>query len=214
MSISNYLTSGFILKKARELAAVAHLAEADKADPLFQKAYEAFACYSSSRAGYADCLHSWGLALVNQAQNKTGDNALKVLDQAMMKFNLCDTLKPNHIGASLDNGVAMMTVAKIKYSHPNDDWYVNAKKSFLKAETIQQDSAAYNLACLYAIQGKTDDCLKSLEKARNCGLIPDEQAILNDADLNNVKQLSWFDEFISSLTIEEPVEEIKFNPYK
>ena len=74
---------------------------------------------------------------------------------------------------------------------------------FFNAENIQQGLASYNLACLYALQNKADNCLEALEKARDCGLVPDQQDILNDADLDNVKQLSWFDEFIKSLADEE-----------
>ena len=55
-----------------------------------------------------------------------------------------------------------------------------------------------------------DSCLEALEKARDCGLIPDEQDILNDADLDNIKPLVWFSEFITSLAVEEePVKEVK-----
>ncbi len=214
MSIQNYIISGFILKNARKLAATAHLAESEQADQLFQEAYDAFASYSTSRALYPDCLHSWGLTLVNHAKKKTGDNALNLLDQAMLKFNLCDAVKPGHLGAFLDGGVALMEVAKVKCLAADNEWYSKAKASFLSAEEIQQGSASYNLACLYAIQNKADSCLEALEKARDCGLIPDKQDILNDADLDNVKKLPWFDEFIASLNIEEPPEEIYRDPYK
>ncbi len=214
MTILNYLSSDFVLKKARKLAAEAHLADGEKADQLFQEAYKNFASYSTYRALYPDCLHSWGLALVNQAGKKTGDNALKILDEAIVKFNLCDAVKPDHLGAFLDGGVALMTVAKIKCLSADDEWYVKAKKSFVSAEEIQQGSASYNLACLYAMQSNTDACLDALEKARDCGIIPDEQDILTDTDLDNVKQLSWFDEFISSLSLPALPEEMYKDPYK
>ena len=141
--------------------------------------------------------------MVNQAQKKSGDAAIKILEQAITKFNLCDTVRPNHLGASLDGGVALMELAKAKGLSSGDDLYVKANESFLNAEKIQQGSASYNLACLYALQNKVDACLESLEEARDCGLIPDEQDILNDADLDNVKQLAKFGEFSTSLADEE-----------
>ena len=210
MSVLNYLLSGSKFKKAKNLSAEAHLEEGEKADQLFQEAYENFASVSSSRVSYPDALHNWGLALINQAEKKTGDATIKILEEAITKFNLCDTVKPNHLGASLDGGVALMELAKAKGLSVDGDLYVKAKESFLNAENIQQGSASYNLACLYALHNEGDSCLEALEKARDCGLVPDEQDILNDADLGNVKQLSWFGEFISSLANEEePAKETK-----
>ena len=203
MSVSNYLLSGHKFKKAKNLSAAARLEDGEKADALFQEAYENFSAISSVRVQYPDALHCWGLALVNQAQKKSGDAAIKILEEAITKFSLCDTVKPNHIGASLDKGVALMALAKVKGLSSDGDLYIKANESFLNAEEIQHGSASYNLACLHALHNKADACLESLEKARDCGLIPDEQDILNDADLNNVKKLSWFREFIASLADKE-----------
>lgn len=210
MSVSNYLLSGSKLKKAKNLSAAAQLEDGEKADQLFQEAYGNYSSVSVSRVGYPDALHNWGLALVNQAQKKSGDAVIKILEEAITKFNLCDSVKPNHLGASLDGGVALMGLAKAKGLNINDDLYVKAKESFLNAENIQHGSASYNLACLYALKNEGDACLGALEKARDCGLVPDEQDILNDSDLDNVKSLSWFGEFIKSLADEEePAKETK-----
>ena len=210
MSVLNYLLSGSKLKKAKNLSTEAHLAEGEKADQLFQEAYENFSSVSSSRVSYPDALHNWGLALINQAQKKSGEAAIKILEEAITKFNLCDTVKPDHLGASLDGGVALMGLAKAKGLGANDDLYVKAKESLLNAENIQHGSGSYNLACLYALHNDGDACLEALEKAKDCGLVPDEQDILNDADLDNVKQASWFGKFISSLADEEePAKETK-----
>ncbi|KAF3977684.1 MAG: hypothetical protein HFP77_05660 [Methylococcales symbiont of Iophon sp. n. MRB-2018] len=218
MSITNYMISGFILKKAKKLAAAARLEDGEKADKLFQQAYDAFASYSTSRAWYSDCLHNWGLALFNQSQKKEGDAALKILDEALTKFTLCEAVKPKHIGAALDGGVALMAVAKIKCLSADDEMYSKAKQSFLIVEEVHPGTAAYNLACLHALQSKAEDCLKALETARDCGVAPNEEDILNDPDLNNVKQLSWFSGFISSLSDEVVEEDPKFtaegNPIK
>ncbi len=210
MSVSNYLISGFILKKARKLSAAARLEDGEKADLLFQEAYKSFEAYSPSRAWYPDALHSWGLALLNQSSKKSGDSAIKILDEAIIKFNLCNAVKPNHLGASLDGGVALMAVAKIKCLDVDDALYVKAQESFLSAEEIQQGVASYNLACLYALQGNADACLASLKKAQDCALLPEEQDILNDSDLNNIKELSWFTNFIASLADDaEPETQVK-----
>lgn len=203
MSIFNYLLSGVKLKQAKKLSAMARLENGEKADQLFQQAYACFSSYSSHRARYYDALHGWGLALVNQSHGKSKEERIKLLEQAITKFIFCDAVKPNHLGALLDGGVAYMELAKAQDLSFDDNLYVKAKASFVSAEAIQQGSASYNLACLNALQHNTDACLLGLEQARDCGLIPDEQDILNDTDLDNVKSLSWFNEFMTSLVDEE-----------
>jgi hypothetical protein len=154
MSVVNYLLSGSKLKKAKMLSAAARLEDGEKADQLFQEAFDNFSSVSSSRVGYPDALHGWGLALVNQAQKKSADTAIKILEEAITKFNLCDAVKAHHLGASLDGGVALMGLAKAKGLNADDDLYVKAKESFLNAENIQQGSARLHiiwLACMHYI---------------------------------------------------------------
>lgn len=215
MSISNYLLSGTRFNKAKNLAAEARLEEGEKADALFQEAYENFSTISSARVQYPDSLYLWGLALLNQAHTKSDDIAIKILEEAIIKFNLCDAVRPNHLGASLDGGVAHMDLARIKGVDLDNDLYTKAKESFLNAEEIQSGSASYNLACLYALHNDADASLESLEKAREHNLLPDEKDILNDSDLDNVKQATWFDEFITSLSAEiEETEKVSLDLYK
>lgn len=203
MSISNYLFSGYKLKKAKKLALAARSENGEAADKLFQQAYTYFASYSNHRARYPDALHAWGLALLNHSHQKQGQEAVKLLEQASTKFTLCDAVKTNHLGALLDGGVAYMNLAKARGLALSDELYVKAKASFASAETIQQGSAAYNLACLSALQNNVSACLAALEEARDCGLIPDKRAILSDSDLDSVKSLSWFGSFIASLDDQE-----------
>jgi len=199
MSVSNYLLSGFKFKKAKELSANACLENNEKSDALFQQAYDNFGSISSARIQYPEALHCWGLALINQARQKSDEIASKLFEEAIMKFNLCETVKENHLGASLDKGVALMEQANVKKLSLDNDLYSKAKDSFLKAEQIQQGTASYNLACLYALQNNKEACFKSLKKAQDYGIFPDKQTILDDTDLDNVKQLAEFDEFINSL---------------
>ncbi len=203
MSVSNYLLSGYKLKKARKLAALARTKEGGQADQLFKQAYENFSAISTARARYPDALHDWGLALFNQSQTKSGDECIKLIEEAISKFNLCDTVQPNHIGACLDGGVALMGLAKAKGLSVNDDLYNRAKEKFLTAENVQKGSSSFNLACMFALQNKADDCLTALEKARDFGLVPEEQDIIDDPDLDNIKQLSWFKEFLESLDVDD-----------
>ncbi len=96
-----------------------------------------------------------------------------------------------------------MALAKSKQVGLDHELFSRAIESFESAEKIQLGSASYNLACMYALHNEADACLKALEKARDHGLVPDEQDIINDDDLKNVTQLPWFSEFIESLAKKE-----------
>ncbi len=199
MSIVGYLLSGSSLKKAKKVVLEARQEQGEKADQLFQQAYKSYATISKSYSAYSDALHSWGFALLLQAQTKSSDEAAKIYEEAINKFSLCKTVSPMHLGAAVDGGVALLGLANSKQVSLDNELYAKAKESFISAEKIQQGSAAYNLACLFALQNKAEDCLKALEDARDYGLVPDGQDILNDDDLENVKKLPWFADYVDSL---------------
>ncbi len=203
MSILGYLLSGRQLEKAKNLTFEARQEKGEKADQLFQQAYDIFATIPTSSSNHADALYFWGFAILHRAYAKPSNEASKIFEEAITKFSSCKTVAPDHLGASIDSGVALMGLAKCKQVSLGDELYSKAKESFEKAEKIQQGSASYNLACLYALQNKSEECLKALENARDHGLVPDEQDILDDEDLKNIKQLPWFAEYIKSLTAEQ-----------
>ncbi len=209
MSILGYLLSGFKLEKAKKLTLEARQEKGEKADQLFQQAFDNFSTISKSSSNYADTLYYWGFAILHQAFTKPSDEAIKIFEEAITKFSSCKNISPKHLGASIDSGVALMGLAKSKQVNLDNELYSKAKESFETAEKIQHGSASYNLACMYALHDKGDDCLKALENARDHGLVPDEQDIINDDDLKNVKQLPWFSEFITSLKEEKEEEKEK-----
>lgn len=203
MSILSFLLSDIKFKKAKKLTHAARQEQGEKADQLFQQAYDNFSDISKSYSKYADAVHSWGFALLNQAQSKPASEAISIFEEAVNKFSLCKTISPQHLGAAVDGGVALLGLAKSKQVDLDDELYRKAKESFEAAEKIQSGSASYNLACIHALNNEGDACLKALEKARDDGLIPDETEIINDDDLKNVKESPWFAEFMQSLAEEK-----------
>jgi len=200
MSIHSYLLSGSHFKKAKQLTLDARQETGEKADQLFQQAYNNFSAISESYSNYSDALYYWGFALLHQAQTSSTEKSIKVFEDAINKFSFCKTVAPDHLGAAIDGGVALLGLAKAKQMGLEHELYRKAKESFGAAEKIQTGSASYNLACIYALQNEANACLKALENARDHGLVPDEQDIINDDDLKNVKQMPWFAEYINSLT--------------
>jgi len=90
-------------------------------------------------------------------------------------------------------------LARLNQAKADDQLYLFAKKQFEKANTIQAGTASYNLACIYGLQGKVDECLAALENARIKVTLPAINDILNDPDMSTVKNQAWFTAFIDSL---------------
>ncbi len=198
-----FLTSGFTLNAGIKLVNEARAADAGAADALYQQAYDKFASIAATNGKYAQAIYHWGFGLLHQANNKSGDDAVRILNEAIDKFTVCQNVKPDYMGAAVDGGVAYLNIARIKVLPLDHEVYAKAKESFEKAETIQEGCASYNLACMYAMNNEGDAALRALEKARDLGLIPDKNMVLADDDLTNIRSQPWFDRFIESLDVEE-----------
>ena len=198
------------LDKAIKQAAKARKREGAEADHLFKTAYDGFASVIANDLLFTETLYNWGFALLHQAKTKSGDEAIKLYEQAIAKFSFCQTVNPSSIGSAIDSGVAYMDLARIKGVNPSDSLYELAEQQFNRANSIQKGTASYNLACIFALRNDEEACLNALEDSRNHGSLPAKDDILTDPDLENVKHHHWFMDFMTTLEIpeepEKPVE--------
>jgi len=199
MSLIASITKKSKLKATIEQTAKARKSEGSAADGLFKAAYKGYAEVLLDDPLRADALYNWGFALLHQAKTKTGDDAARIYQDAIDKFAFCMLINPNYLGAAINGGVAYMDLARLKQVKPEDALYEMAKKQFEKANAIQAGTASYNLACIYGLRGDKDACLIALENARDKVTLPEAGDILNDPDLDSVKEQAWFVEFMESL---------------
>ena len=197
------------LEKAVKQVAKARKCEGAEADHLFKTAYEGFAEVIAKDLLYTETLYKWGFALLHQAKTKTGDEAVKLYEEAIAKFSFCQTITPTSLGAAIDSGVAYMDLARIKGVNPSDELYEMAKQQFQRANSIQKGTASYNLACIFALRNDEEACLNALEDSKEHGSLPSNDDILADPDLDNMKHHHWFMDFMASLDIPEEPEESK-----
>jgi hypothetical protein len=198
MSILNSLTKRSRLNSAIKQTKEARKSEGNKADYLFKKVYEDYADIVQDDPLRAEALYFWGHALLHQAKTKIGEEALNLYRDAILKFAFCLTLEPNYLAAAIDGGVCYMDMARLESAAKNSELYAKAQQEFERANSIQAGAASYNLACIHALRGENEDCLKALENARDKGSLPDTQDILNDPDMAGVQDQAWFIELLEA----------------
>lgn len=200
MSILDSFTKKKALTAAINQTAKARNAEDKAADSLYKAAYHDYADVLVGDPLRSDALYHWGFALLHHAKTKTDIEAFKLLEEAIAKFSFCLLLNPSYLGAAINGGVACMDLARLIAVDSDDALYEQARTYFEKANAIQAGSASYNLACIYGLRNEEEACLQALENAQNKGSLPDAEEIMNDPDLDNVKDQPWFIGFIEKIT--------------
>ncbi len=199
MSLFASFTKKSKLDATVKQTAQARKSEGVKADQLFKGTYQGYAEVLQDDPLRAAALYHWGFTLLHHAKTKSGDEAIKLYEECIAKFSFCMLIDPNYMGAAIDGGVAYMDLARLKGVAPTDELYEMARKQFEQANSIQAGTASYNLACIYGLRGDGEACLNALQNAKDKGSLPDAQDILNDPDLDSVKNQGWFLEFMESL---------------
>ena len=57
-------------------------------------------------------------------------------------------------------------------------------------------SEAYNLACIFALLGRTEDCRHWLERAKERKTLPSRLHMQTDTDMDPVRDLPWFTDIL------------------
>jgi tetratricopeptide (TPR) repeat protein len=212
MSLFDAIKKKSTLKAAIEQISAARAAQGDRADALFNSAYQGFEFVVHKELMIAQALYNWGFALLHQAKTKTDEQAVALYQEAITKFSFCLTIDPDYLGAAIDGGVALMELARLQEASADDNLYVSAKRSFEKANKIQKGSASYNLACLYSLCNDQEACLAALKNAKEHGSLPSVNDIAHDPDLKNVADAHWFIDFVASLKDIEPQLALEVKP--
>lgn len=197
MSLLSSFTKRSTLDAAVKQVAKARKSEAALAEQLYKGAYQGFATVIADNLIVSEALYNWGFALLHEAEIQPKEQAVETLEDAISKFSFCLLTAPNYLGAAIDGGVAFMELARLSAEEPSKQYlYSMAKQFFEKAGSIQKGSAAYNLACLYALSNDHDACLEALKQSKSFGSLPDDAVILADVDMASVIEQAWFKEFL------------------
>ena len=181
--------------------------DAAQAEKLLAEAMAIYEAIPSGNSAFNDALYNWGMALIYTARLQQSDKAKELYQEAGNKFSYCLVAKSDYLGAALDWGVALMELAPLQDAADKKATYALAKEKFSIADGIQTGVASYNFACLHAVDNDFDECKKALELALEYGNLPDEEEIINDADMKIAKTKPWFNDFIASINAPDVEEE-------
>jgi hypothetical protein len=68
-----------------------------------------------------------------------------------------------------------------------------------KYENFSPGIVAYNLACVCSLEDEPEECRQWLIKSRDSGNLPERSHLEQDTDLDPVRDLPWFKEFLETL---------------
>ncbi len=170
---------------------------------LYQHAAEKYQQALNINPNNSDILCNWALTLAFQAHRVPKEETADCLyEQANVIYKIILEPSPDeHKSLNRHNilnqwGVTLMNQAKTKSLTTKHELLKIALEKFMLAESIQQGSASYNLACLYAIQNDPQECYKWLKKLDECNILPEIEKIQNDDDLLNITETEWFQNFM------------------
>ncbi|MBI9077788.1 MAG: tetratricopeptide repeat protein [Desulfatibacillum sp.] len=149
-----------------------------------EEAIHKFARAVELKPGFANAWNNWGAALIN----------LEYYEDAAKKFAKVVELEPDDAEAWSNWGVTLMSLKEFR----------EAENKYTKAQELEAGIANYNLACLNALEGKPAECKAWLEKSRDAGNLPSCEQLMTDTDLDPVRDVEWFKEFMLEVCSEEP----------
>ncbi|WP_165742046.1 TPR end-of-group domain-containing protein [Candidatus Thiosymbion oneisti] len=168
-----------------------------EADELFAAAGEKYRAALAIKPDKYEALCNWGSALSEQAETKTGAEADGLFAAAVEKYQAALAIKPDKHEALNNWGSALLDQAGTKRGAEAEGLYRAAAEKLSRAEALAPGYAAYNLACLAALQGQEAEALSWLLKAREAGILPDRAHLEQDPDLDGIRNSDRFQAFLT-----------------
>lgn len=176
---------------------LAQYAESMNDTSLYAQAFEKFEKAIEIDPKFTDVYISWGMAL-RQLAEKENNNLYYT--KSIEKYNEAIKLNFNALSAYNGKGYSYLQLGKaeknlLKYK-------TEIESSFLKAESLQSQSAAYNLACYYSLIKEKEKAFYWLEKTlnRNYAIrmnVLDKERIKEDSDFDNIRKDKRYKEIMN-----------------
>jgi Tfp pilus assembly protein PilF len=174
--------------------------DATTAEDLFKQAEAKFEAALRLKPDKHESLNNWGAALSERAK-RAGDatTAENLFKQAEAKYEAALRIKPDDHEVLNNWGLALVEHAKRGISEQQSTDLLDAAETKLKMAEALGNTQTYNLACLYAVLGRVDECRTTLERTEKAGTLPTGDHMEGDVDLKSLRGLPWFGELIERL---------------
>lgn len=135
---------------------------------------------------------TWGNALGYWARQKSAAEQDRLLSEAFDKYAEAVRINPDLYVAFNNWGNHLISWAQQKSDEERERLFEDAFLKFIQAEQIKPGFAAYNLACLCALRGNAVEALQWLVKSKEAGKLPNREHIVNDKDLESIREMEEF----------------------
>jgi tetratricopeptide (TPR) repeat protein len=113
-------------------------------------------------------------------------------EEATEAYKQAIRIKPGDAEAYNVWGGSLGYLAQKKKGKIRQQLLAEEKEKCLKAESIKTGAGAYNLSCVYALQGDKDNCRKWLKVGEQAGTLTTRKHAMTDTDLECVHNEEWF----------------------
>lgn len=183
-----------LMNSAYANIAAARTKTGSEADDDFQKAYQAYDQATQIKDDLHEAWNNWGNALLDQAGTKSGDAADALFEKACEKYERAVTIKADAHEAWSNWGTVLLEQAGTKSGDAATALVQDAYQKCEQAEAVKRGSGAYNLGCVCARLGRKDTCREWLTIGGQAGTLPSRTHAMEDADLESVRDETWFAE--------------------
>lgn len=168
----------------------------EEASRLFAEAKEKYAASLAIKPDKHEALNNWGNVLGDEAK-RTADKgeASRLFAEAEEKYAASLAILPKKHNA-LDNwGSLLMEQAKRVGGEEASRLFASAAEKLGLAKKIDP-TRSYNLACLAALLGDSEQCRQHLQSADRHHSLPNVEHLASDPDIDSVRNQSWFKELL------------------
>lgn len=178
------------------------ISEPEEAQKHFKEACEKFAVANSLHQNAFESLQASSLALIHWAKHVNEPRQFEaMLNEAQVKIDKAIKLNPYVFGVWITKGYLFRQKAvRETDTEIRETWLLQARECYETANRFDRNAGVYDLACVAALRGKTEECRRLLQDGLARDLLPVKRWINRDQDFTSVREEEWFRELLERLS--------------
>lgn len=132
-----------------------------------------------------ESFYNWGRSFRAMAQRRR-DKAL--YHEAINKLEAALIIKPDDYDALFELSGSFLDLWRLT----DDRTQLENARSVMERQILLNPEDAYLAACIYARLGDEEKCRESLLRAKDLGVLPRQEILAGECDLENMRDKTWF----------------------